>query len=60
MPIWMYERLDEQADDHKVSFSRYVQEVVRDHEVTPFEKMDEPMVCKDENYADGRRNEGAA
>ena len=59
LPIWMDEMIDEEAKKHGVSYSAYLQEIIRDHERTPFDKIEEPVVCVDEN-GENCREEGAA
>lgn len=57
-PRWMDEKIAEQADKHGVNYSEYVREIIRDHHRTPFDKIDDPVVCRDENGE--CREEGAA
>ncbi|RKS84072.1 hypothetical protein BDK61_3472 [Haloarcula quadrata] len=56
----MDDKIAEQADEHGVSYSEYVREIVRDHHSTPFDGVDEPVVCRDENGEVNENVEGAA
>ncbi|AUG46430.1 hypothetical protein BVU17_02420 [Haloarcula taiwanensis] len=59
MPIWLFEKVDDEAEKHDISRSQYITEVLRDHNSTPFEPMTNAVVCCDEN-GEKSRNEGAA
>ncbi|WP_277539944.1 CopG family transcriptional regulator [Haloarcula laminariae] len=59
-PRWMDDKIAEQADKHGVNYSEYVREIIRDHHQTPFDRMDDPVVCRDENGEVTENVEGAA
>lgn len=60
MPIWLFEKVDDEAEKHGISRSQYITEVLRDHNSTPFEPMQNAVVCCDENGEVNENVEGAA
>ncbi|WP_188853287.1 CopG family transcriptional regulator [Haloarcula argentinensis] len=60
MPIWLFQEVDKEADKHGISRSQYITELLRDHSSTPFEPMENAVVCRDENGEINENVEGAA
>ncbi|GGM46389.1 hypothetical protein GCM10009006_29580 [Haloarcula argentinensis] len=52
--------MDKEADKHGISRSQYITELLRDHSSTPFEPMENAVVCRDENGEINENVEGAA
>jgi len=59
MPSEMADDIDEHRKQHGMEFSEYIRHCVRQANDSPFDTPDE-VLCRDENYENGRRNEGAA
>jgi len=55
----MLTEIDEEAKKHGMSRSEYIRHLIRQAQDSTFDTP-ETVLCKDENSADGRRNEGAA
>jgi len=54
----MADEVDAEAAKHGMKTSKYIRQVLREHEGTPF-SCDETVLCRDEN-GEKSRNEGAA
>jgi len=59
IPIEMDEMIEEEKEKYGMTYSEYVREAIRGYSPTPFDQVNDPVLCKDENGED-RRNEGAA
>lgn len=58
MPLEMDETIDEEAEKHGMSYSKYVRQALRESVGTPFE-CEKEMLSVDES-TQSNRNEGAA
>ncbi|WP_436929092.1 CopG family transcriptional regulator [Halosimplex halobium] len=55
----MLQRIEEEKERHGMSRAEYIRHCVRQANDSPFDTPDE-VLCRDENYENGRQNEGAA
>jgi len=55
----MLQKIEEEKERHGMSRAEYIRHCVRQANDSPFDTPDE-VLCRDENYENGRQNEGAA